>query len=160
MKNMKKMTQLTMIIVVVALIVGMCYQYGGDVFGKALSGMNLTKPALKIKISTDVNESTNNLEVTNITIEQTSVSKMFRSVDTPAEFPNIDVEAKRNTIYSVPISYWASEKRTDVNGTYNFVLTFRDNQTANVGDLLILSVCMNDFRGNLEYKTTAFYEWK
>lgn len=153
---MKKMAQIAIAIIVMAVIIGLCYQYGGSI----LSGMNLTKPALKIKISTDINESTKNLEVTNLAFEQTNVSKMFRSVDSPAEFPNIDVEAKSNTIYSEPISYWASEKRTDVNKTYNFVLTFRDNSTVNVGDLLILSVRMSDFRGNLEYKTTAFYEWK
>lgn len=153
---MKKLNQLAISLVVIALIIGVCYQYSSSV----LSGLNLTKPALKISISTGINTTTEILEITNITFEQTNVSKMYRSVDSPVEFPDINVEAKIDTVASAPISYWASARRINPQDKYELILTFREPYKPSSGDILILILKMNDFRGNLEYKSTAFYAWK
>jgi hypothetical protein len=153
---MKKITQLLIAIIVIALVIGTSYQYGGRI----LSGINFTKPVVKLTISTGINSTTEDLEITNITFEQTQVSKLYRSVDSPVEFPNIEVEGKVNTVASAPITYWASYKRTNPTDKYELILTFREPYRPSTGDVLLLIIKMNDFRGKLEYKTTAFYEWK
>lgn len=152
-----KKTQLVIAIIVTALVIGtVSYQYSG----KILSGLNMTKPAMKLTISTGINSTTEDLEITNITFEQTNVSRMYRSVDSPVEFPNIEVEGKVNTVSSAPITYWTSYKRINPTDKYEMILTFREPYKPSTDDVLLLIIKMNDFRGKLEYKTTAFYAWK
>jgi hypothetical protein len=144
-------------ICIIAVCIGvLTYQYAGTV-GQSVS---LTKPALKVTIKTDNLEATNDLKITAMSFEQTQVPIFYRSVDTPPEFPNIDIEGRISTIKSSPSTYWSSAKRTKENETYEFTLTFRDNYKPKIDDLLILTVHMNDFMGNDKYKTTAFYGWK
>jgi hypothetical protein len=149
---MKKITQLVIALIVFAVIIGIY---------SSISALNISKPALRLTIKTDTNTSeADKLEITNITFEQISVPIFYVSADSPPDFPDIDVEARINTITSSPISYWASKKRLGTNGTYDLTLTFRNNFKPGPGEMLILAIRMNDFRGNLEYKTTAFYGWK
>ena len=152
---MKKTTVAMAIIIVVALI-GAMYIFGD----KVAKASYMTKPALKITVKTDIDTSKNDLiQITNMSFEQQNVPTFYRSADSPAKFPDIDVEAKSN-FTSAPVSYWVSFERVSSTNTYEFLLTFRDPYVPKTGDLLILTIRMNDFRGNLEYKATAFYEWK
>lgn len=146
-----------MVIIVIALI-GLSYLN----VGRIENALNLTKPALKITLTTGINESLSDdlIQVTNMTFEQTTVPIFYRSSDSPAEYPDIDIEAKANTVTAPPVSYWVSFKRLDNKGKYDFVLTFRDPYVPQKGDMLFLTVRMNDFRGVLEYKSTAFYSWR
>lgn len=146
-------------ILIICLLIGigfLTYQYAGAVE----QSLNLTKPALRLTISTDTNATDDRLEITNITFEQISVPIYYVSVDTPAEYPDIDVEARINSVTSAPISYWISAKRDKPSETHVLVLTFRKNFKPNQGQILLLSIRMNDFRGKLAYKQTAFYGWK
>ena len=154
-KNMRQIT-VAMIAIIIAITIGIFYVYGDKIENSA----NLTKPALKLTISTDTDTKEDSVKITNITFEQTTVPVYYRSVDSPVNFPDIDVEAKNGTLKSAPVSYWASAKRTTPNGTYVLMLTFREPYKPVTGELLILTVRMNNFRGKLEYKTTAFYDWK
>jgi hypothetical protein len=138
-------------------IIGLTYHYAGSIE----KSLNLTKPALKLIIITNTNKlDGDRLEITNITFEQTEVPVFYRSADSPPEFPDISVQGKKGTITSAPITYWASAKRLKTDETYRFTLTFREPYVPKPEDLLILDIRMSDFRGELEYKTTAFYGWK
>lgn len=151
---MRKKTAIA-IIVILLIAIGLSYLY----LDKIENALIPSKPALKVTISTG-NSVTLGLQVTNMTFKQTTVPVFYRSVDSPVQFPDIDVEAKNDSIKNVPITYWASAERVKTNETYDFMLTFREPYVPTQGELLILSVRMNDFTGKLEYKTTAFYEWK
>lgn len=137
-------------------IIGLSYLYIDKVEGALIP----SKPALKLKITTDYNDSEGLLMITNMTFEQTTVPAYYRSVDSPVEFPNINVEGRNESVTSSPITYWSSEKRVNIQSVYDFTLTFREPFSPNTGNLIILTVRMNDLRGKLEYKTTAFYVWK
>ena len=146
-----------MVIIVIALI-GLIYLN----VGRIENALNLTKPALKITLTTGINESLGEdlIQVTNMTFEQTTVPIFYRSADSPAEYPDIDIEARANTVTAPPASYWVSFKRVNQKDKYNFVMTFREPYVPQAGDMLFLTVRMNDFRGVLEYKSTAFYSWR
>lgn len=148
---MKNTTIIIAIIIVIMLTIGI-YSYGKE--------LNLTKSALKLHVSMATNESNNNIEITNITFIQTTVPVYYSSADDPVDFPDISIEARNGTIKSNPVSHWVSLKRTGPNGSYDFTLVFREPYKPQKDDLLLLSIRMNDFRGKLEYKTTAFYGWK
>lgn len=152
---MRKTTIAITVILIIA--IGLSYLY----IDKIENALIPSKPALKLTIDTDINESLSDLLlITNMTIEQTTVPIFYRSVDSPVEFPDINVEGRNDTVKSSPVTYWASAKRTNPREIYEFILTFREPYVPNTGDVLILTVRMNDFRGKLEYKTTAFYDWK
>lgn len=148
-----KKTTIAIAVIVIALTIGL-YQNTDNI------EKDLTKPALKLTISTDMNDTDGIMEITNMSFEQTTVPIYYRSTDSPVQFPDIDVEARNNKPLLSPVSYWVSEKRISQNATYNLILTFREPYKPIKGELLILTVRMNDFRGFLEYKTTAFHEWK
>ncbi len=150
-----KKTTMAIAVIVIAITIGL-YLYGNDIENR----LHMNKPALKLTIATGLNETEGTEEITNVTFEQTTVPIYYRSADSPVQFPDIDVEAKNNTPVSAPVSYWLSSKRTSPNSTYTFMLTFREPYKPVTGELLILTLRMNDFRGFLEYKTTAFYAWQ
>lgn len=152
---MKKKTVVA-IIVILLIAIGLSYLYIDKIENVLIS----SKPALKLTMSTDYNETGDFLVITNMTFEQTTVPVFYRSVDSPAIFPDIDVEGRNGSVIATPVTYWASAKRVKTNETYVFTLTFRESYVPKSDDLLILTVRMNDFRGKLEYKTTAFYGWK
>ena len=145
-------------IVIVIALIGLCYLN----VDRIENALKLTKPALKITLTTGINESLGDdlMQVTNMTFEQTTVPVFYRSADSPAEYPDIDIEAKANTVTASPATYWTSFKRVNQKDAYNFVLTFREPYVPQKGDMLFLTVRMNDFRGVLEYKSTAFYSWR
>jgi hypothetical protein len=119
-----------------------------------------SKPALDIIITTGFDEN-GTIKVTNMTFEQTSVPFFYKTTDNRAEFPEINVIARYNSITSEPSSYWASYKyNPETEGKYILKVVFRTGKEPNVEDLLILPVKITDFRGNVIYKTTAFYGWK
>jgi hypothetical protein len=149
---MKKMTIVITVLIVIALI-GTLYI---DRLGLATY---MTKPALKISVTTAQNE-TLGLQVTNMTFEQTTLPIYYQSVDSPVRFPDIDIQGQNGTIASEPVTYWQSFVRTSTDASYNFTLTFMPPYVPQKDDLLILSVRMNDWRGTQQYKTTAFYVWK
>lgn len=151
---MRKTT--TAVIVILLIAIGLSYLY----IDKIENGLIPSKPALKLTISTDYNDTADLLLITNMTFEQTAVPVFYRSVDSPAIFPNIETEGRINSVTSAPVTYWVSAKRVNINETHEFILTFREPYVPKVGDILLLVVRMNDFRGKLEYKTTAFYDWK
>jgi hypothetical protein len=152
---MRKTNIAIMFIIVIALV-GALSLYGDR--------LNLTKPALKVTVITGNNPNPNLdkdfIQITNMTFEQTTVPIYYKGVDSPVEFPDIDIEGKNSSIMSIPVTYWQSQKREKIEGSYTFILTFREPYVPKKGDLLILDVRMNDFMGVLEFKTTAFYVWK
>jgi hypothetical protein len=152
--NMKKQIIAVMLIVVISLT-GLYYVYQD----KINNTLHVTKPALKIRVTTDYNDSLGVMEITTMKFEQTTVPIYYRSADDKVEFPNIEVEARTNELTVSPSSYWVSSKRISNNATYDFVMTFREPYPS-TDALLVLTIKMNDFRGYLEYKTTAFYQWK
>ncbi|MCZ7382387.1 MAG: hypothetical protein O8C64_12560 [Candidatus Methanoperedens sp.] len=152
---MKKMTIAITVVIVIALI-GTLYLYADSIEKE----MHLTKPALKITATTGYNDTLGEIQITNMTFEQTTVPIYFRSVDSPAVFPDIDIEGKNSSITAVPITYWQSQKRENTEGNYTFVLTFREPYVPKKDEVLFLAVRMNDFRGVLVYKQTVFYAWK
>jgi hypothetical protein len=157
---MRKTTIAITVIIVIALIGAILYLNGDRINGE----LHLTKPALKVTVTTGYNTNPNLdkdlIQITNMTIEQTTVPIYYRSVDSPAEFPSINIEGKNGSINNPPVTYWQSQKKEKIEGNYTFILTFREPYVPKTGDFLILTVRMNDFRGVLEYKQTAFYGWK
>lgn len=152
---MRKTTTIA-IIVILLIAIGLIYLY----MDKIENVLIPNKPALKLTISTDYNDTGDFIVITNMTFEQTTVPVFYRSIDSPAVFPDIDVEGRNETVTAAPVTYWTSAKRVKTNETYVLTLTFRESYVPKPDDLLILTVRMNDFRGKLEYKTTAFYSWK
>ncbi|MCX9025912.1 MAG: hypothetical protein OIN85_07455 [Candidatus Methanoperedens sp.] len=150
---MKKST-VFITIIVVALIIGAVYVS----FDKIEGTLNIGKPALKLTVSTGVNESDGSPIVTNITFEQTQV--IYKGTDSPVVFPDISVIARNESLLADPISYWASEPFVKGNENHTLTLTFRDSFKPKTGDLLILTIRFTGNRGNILGKNTAFYEWK
>ena len=144
------------IVVILFIAIGLSYLY----MDKIENALIPSKPALRLTISTDYNDTGDFIVITNMTFEQTTVPVFYRGIDSPVVFPDIDVEGRNETVTAAPVTYWASAKRVNINQTYVFTLTFRESYVPKTGDMLILAVRMNDFRGKLEYKTTAFYGWK
>ena len=144
------------IVVILFIAIGLSYLY----MDKIENALIPSKPALRLTISTDYNDTGDFIVITNMTFEQTTVPVFYRGIDSPVVFPDIDVEGRNETVTAAPVTYWASAKRVNINQTYVFILTFRESYVPKTGDMLILAVRMNDFRGKLEYKTTAFYGWK
>jgi hypothetical protein len=150
---MKKSTILIAIIVV-ALIIGAVYVS----IDKIESTLNIGKPALKLTISTDVNESDGSPIITNMTFEQTQV--IFKGADSLVNFPDISVIARNESLLGDPVSYWASEPRLGGKEKHILTLTFRDSFKPQTGDILILTIRFTNNKGDILVKNTAFYEWK
>ncbi len=143
-------------VVIVIALIGTLYFYSDSIEKE----LHLTKPALKIAVTTGFNDTLGEIQITNMTFEQTAVPIYYRSVDSPAVFPDIDIEGKNNTLTAMPITYWQSQKRENTEGNYTFIMTFIEPYQPKKDEVLFLAVRMNDFRGVLEYKQTVFYVWK
>ncbi len=149
-----KKTTIFIAFIVIALIIGGVYVS----IEKIENMFNIGGPALKLTISTGVNESDGSPIVTNLTFEQTRV--IYKGADAQVEFPDINVIARNGSLDSVPVSYWAAQQRLKENENYTLTLTFRDFFTPKTGDLLILTIRFTDFGGHIIGKNTAFYDWK
>ena len=150
---MKKNTAIITIIVI-ALIIGAVYVS----FDKIGSTLNIWKPALKLTISTGINESDGSPIVTNVTFEQTQV--IYKGADAKVDYPDISVIARNESLVAAPVTYWAAQPWVEGNENYTFTLTFRDSFTPKTGDFLILTIRFTGIRGYILGKKTAFYEWK
>lgn len=148
---MKKNT-IYIAVILIAVIFGALYFY------KTGSTLNVGKPALKLTITTGINESDESPIITNLTFEQTQV--IYKGADAQVEFPDISVIARNDSILAAPVTYWASEPWVEGKDKYNLTLSFRDTFTPKAGDILILTVRFTGIRGYIIGKHTAFYEWK
>ncbi len=149
-----KKTTVYIAVIVIAVIVGALYLS----IGKMGSTLNVGKPALKLTLSTGINESDGSPIITNLTFEQTQV--IYKGADAQVEFPDISVIARNDSILSAPVTYWASEPWVEGKEKYTLTLTFRDSFTPKAGDILILTVRFTGIKGYILGKNTAFYEWK
>ena len=148
-----KKTTVIMAVIVIVVIAGALY-LSMDKIGSML---NIGKPALKLTISTGINESDGSPIITNITFEQTKV--IYKGTDVQVEFPDISVIARNESLLAAPVSYWAAEPWAEGKEKYVLTITFRDSFTPKTGDLLILTIRFTGIRGNILGKNTAFYEW-
>lgn len=149
-----KKTTVIMAVIVIVVIAGALY-ISIDNIGSIL---NIGKPALKLTISTGINESDGSPMITNITFEQTQV--IYKGADAQVEFPDISVIARNESLLAAPVSYWAAQPWVEGEKNYTLTLSFRDSFTPKTGDLLILTIRFTGIQGYILGKNTAFYEWK
>jgi len=149
-----KKTTVFIAVIVIALIIGAVFVS----IDKIESMLNIGRPALKLTISTSVNESDGSPVITNMTFEQTQV--IYKGTDVKVEFPDISVMARNESLDSAPVTYWASEPWVEGKEKYTLTLTFRDSFTPKTGDFLILTIRFTGIRGYILGKNTAFYEWQ
>ncbi len=127
------------------------YQHAMDV--------GLTKPALILKVSTNLTENGDPM-INNVTFEQSSVPFFYKRTDTVPYFPEIQVNARINKMAAAPASFWASEHYKWDEGTYTLKVFFRDGNEPKQGDVLILPIHIISYTGAQAYKTTAFWVWE
>ena len=120
--------------------------------------LGLAKPALVLKVSTNLSEK-GAVMINNVTFEQSSVVFFYKRADSIPSFPEIEVNARRNALDSAPASFWASTPFKD-EGIYELRLLFRDGNEPKKGDILILPIRIIGSTGVIMYKTTSFYEWE
>lgn len=147
---MKKILKYMVLLLILSAAGYYLYQHALD-FG-------LSKPALILKVSTNLTDK-GTPRVNNVTFEQSSVPFFYKKADTPADFPEIDVNARINTLNSAPASFWASVKHKG-EGTYTLKVFFRDGKEPKKGDVLIMPIRIISHTGAVAYKTTAFYLWE
>lgn len=116
-------------------------------------------PALKLAISTGVDETDGSPIITNVTFEQTTV--IYKGTDGKVIYPDISVIARKDSLLAAPASYWTSAQWNpeEGNGVHTMVMTFRDSYTPQKGDFLILTIRLTGLRGYIITKKTVFYEW-
>ncbi|TFH47192.1 MAG: hypothetical protein E4G94_00735 [ANME-2 cluster archaeon] len=120
--------------------------------------LGLTKPALVLKVS--LSENDDNPMFNNVTFEQSQVMFFYKTTDKSAEFPEINAQARLNTLNAPPATYWAGSSYKG-EGTYELRLYFLNGQEPEPGaDILIIPIRVTDFRGTIMNKTTAFYMWE
>ncbi len=144
-----------------AIVILLIFSVSGYYLYQNAMELGLAKPALVLKISTNVSD-TGTPMINNITFEQSSVPVFYKTADTPPNFPEIDVNARLNKLNAASSSYWASVHRnsdTD-EGVYTLRLFFKDGMEPKKGDVLILPFRLISRKGAVQYKTTAFYEWE
>ncbi len=122
------------------------------------TALGLVKPALILKVSTNLTDK-GNPSINNVSFEQSAVPFFYKRVDSPANFPEIDVNARINKLNSIPASMWASVHYNGDN-TYELKLYFKDGNEPKKGDILIMPIRITSHTGAVAYKTTAFYEWE
>ena len=149
-----KKTTVYIAIIVIAVIAGALY-LSIDKIGNTL---NVGNPALKLTLSTGNNESDGSPMITNLTFEQTKV--IYKGVDAQAEYPDISVIARNDSILAAPVSYWAAQPWVEGKENYTLTLSFRESYTPKKGDILILTIRFTGIGGYILGKNTAFYEWK
>ncbi len=120
----------------------------------------LSKPALLLRVSMNITEKGTPI-INNVTFEQSGVPFFYKRVDSIPDFPEIDVNARINTLNSAPASYWASQ-HVDLNneGIYTLRMFFRDGKDPKQGDVLIMPIRIVSSTGAIAYKTTAFWVWE
>lgn len=132
----------------------------GIFFGIGYILYNAQKPVLDITITTGFDEN-ETLKITNVSFVQSYESFIYKTIDSQANFPEINIIARNNEFTSEPISYWASTKYNPAReNTYVVRMTFRNEKEPKTNDTLILPIKMTDHKGKIVYKTTAFYEWR
>lgn len=149
-----KKTTISISVIIIAVIAGALY-LSIDQMGSTL---NIGKPALKMTISTGINESDGAPIITNITYEQTQV--IYKGADAQVDYPDISVIARNESILAAPVSYWAAKPWVEGEKVYELTLTFRESYTPKKGDILILTIRFTGIRGYILGKNTAFYEWQ
>ena len=127
------------------------YQHGVE--------LGVAKPVLILKVSTNLSEK-GNIQVNNVTFEQSSVVFFYKRADSIPSFPELEVNARLNMLDTAPASYWASTPYTDEEGLYELKIYFRDGKEPKQGDILILPIRIIGSTAVIMYKTTAFYEWE
>lgn len=152
----KGKVRLAKILIVVLLVLSVSGYY---LYQHALD-YGLSKPALVLRVSMNISEKGTPM-INNVTFEQSSVPFFYKRVDSIPDFPEIDVNARINTLSSAPASYWASQHvDLDNEGVYTLRLFFRDGKEPKQGDLLIMPVRIASSTGAIAYKTTAFWLWE
>lgn len=141
-------------VIIIAVIVGALYLS----IDKIGSTLNIGKPALKLTISTGINESDGSPIITNITFEQIQV--IYKGADAQVDYPDISIIARNGSLLAAPVSYWAAQPWVEGDKIYTLTLTFRESYTPKKGDFLILTIRFTGIRGYILGKNTAFYEWK
>jgi hypothetical protein len=150
-----KKTNVFMGVIVIAMIFGALYVTAGNIGDR----LNIWNPALKLTITTGVNESDGSPTITNITFEQTRV--IYKGTDAKVNYPDISVMARNESVAAAPVSYWAAEPWVEGNNkTITLTLSFRETYLPKNGDLLILTIRFTGIRGYILGKNTAFYEWQ
>ncbi len=151
---MKKST-VFIAIIIIALIIGAVYVS----IDKIESTLNIGNPALKLTISTGVNESDGAPIISNITFEQTRV--IYKGTDAIPKFPEIAVMARNGTLSVGPATYWASDPWYESKDEkHTFTLAFRESYTPKKGDMLIIQFRFTGVGGYDTEKKTVFYEWQ
>ncbi len=146
----KNITYVIIALLVLSIAGYYLYQHATD--------MGLAKPALVLKISTNLSEK-GALQINNVTFVQSSVPVFYKRADTIPSFPEIEVNARLNALDSAPASFWASTPYKD-EGLYDVKIYFRDGKEPKKGDILILPIRIIGSTAVVMYKTTAFYEWE
>ncbi|SNQ62291.1 hypothetical protein [Candidatus Methanoperedens nitratireducens] len=152
----KRVVKLAKIAVVVLLV----FSVSGYYLYQHAVEYGLAKPALLLKVSMNLTSKGTPM-VNNVTFEQSSVPFFYKRVDSVPDFPEIDANARINTINAAPASYWASQHvKFDEEGVYTLRLFFRDGSEPKQGDLLIMPIRVVSRTGTVAYKTTAFWQWE
>ena len=141
--------------VIIALLV---FSVAGYYIYQHAMDMGLAKPALVLKISTNLSEK-GALQINNVTFVQSSVPVFYKRADTIPSFPEIEVNARLNALDSAPASFWASTPYKE-EGIYEVKIYFRDGKEPKKGDILILPIRIIGSTAVVMHKTTAFYEWE
>ncbi len=142
----------TVIVAVIVIMVGLAALY--------FINQNVVRhPALKLTISTDVDETDGFPIVTNVVFEQ--ITTIYKGTDSRVIYPDISVVARNGSLLAPPASYWASVQWNpeEGNGTHTMTMTFLESYTPQKGDLLILTIRMTGAKGFMLTRKTTFYEW-
>jgi len=149
--NKKNVIYIIVILLIFSVSGYYLYQHGVD--------YGLAKPALILKVSTNLSEK-GNIQVNNITFEQSSVVFFYKRADSIPNFPELEVNARINALDVAPASYWASTPFTNEEGIYELKIYFKDGNEPKQGDVLILPLRIIGSTGVIMYKTTSFYLWE
>lgn len=141
------------------IIVLLVFSVAGYYLYQHATDMGLAKPALVLKISTNLSEK-GAIQINNVTFVQSSVPVFYKRTDTIPVFPEIEVNARLNALDSAPASFWASTPFNKDEGLYEVKVYFRDGKEPKKGDILILPIRIIGSTAVIMYKTTAFYEWE
>lgn len=140
-----------------AIVILLILSVSGYFLYRHVMDFGLEKPALVLKVSTNLTEKGNPM-INNVTFEQSGVAFFYKRTDNPPDFPEIDVNARINTLNSIPASFWSSAHYTGEN-IYTLNVFFKDGMEPKKGDILIMPIRITSHTGAIAYKTTAFYEW-
>lgn len=150
----KKILKKRVILIILVIVLSTVLASTG--YGAYIKLNAMSSPALKLVISTNMSDN-GTVQVNNMTFDQTTVSFMYKKGNSEVTFPDINVAAKK--LNSEPISYWAAKPRPDTEGVYELMVVFIEGKEPIVNDTLFLPVRLTNYKGDILYKTTAFYQW-